>query len=44
MLDNGKIGEIVHINPRHVSKPIIKVDDKYLDLTVEKHVKIKHLL
>lgn len=44
MLDNGEVGEIVHINPRQVSKPIIKVKEKYLDLTVEKNIKIKHLI
>ena len=39
-----EVGEIVHINPRQVSKPIIKVKEKYLDLTVEKNIKIKHLI
>ncbi|HHX18069.1 MAG TPA: HD-GYP domain-containing protein [Clostridium sp.] len=44
MLNDGRVGEIIHINPRHVSKPIIKVDEKYLDLTVEKNIKIKYLI
>ncbi|MDQ2087234.1 HD-GYP domain-containing protein [Herbivorax sp. ANBcel31] len=43
-LDNGKIAEIVYINPRHVSKPIIKVDEKYIDLVIEKNIKIKYVI
>lgn len=32
-LDNGQIGEIVYINPNHISRPIIKIGNKeYLDL------------
>lgn len=44
MLSNGETGEIIHINPRHVSKSIIKAKEKYLDLSVEKDIKIKYLI
>jgi len=43
-LNNGDIGEIVYINPRSVSKPIVKVDNKYIDLLVEKDAKIKEII
>jgi putative nucleotidyltransferase with HDIG domain len=43
-LNTGEVCEIVHINPRHVSRPIIRVDDKYIDLTVEKELKIQEIL
>ncbi|ACL70947.1 HD-GYP domain-containing protein [Halothermothrix orenii] len=31
-LTNGQTGEIVYVNPHHVSAPIVKVDNKYVDL------------
>ncbi|WP_010243204.1 HD-GYP domain-containing protein [Acetivibrio cellulolyticus] len=43
-LASGEIGEIVYINPRCVSKPIVKVDDKYIDMLTEKDVKIKEII
>jgi HD-GYP domain-containing protein (c-di-GMP phosphodiesterase class II) len=43
-LSTGDIGEIVFINPFNVSKPIIKVDDAYLDLSHEKEIKILELI
>lgn len=43
-LSTGDIGEIVFINPSNVSKPIIKVDDVYLDLAHEKEVRILELI
>ncbi len=43
-LNSGETGEIVYINPRSVSKPIIKVGDRYIDMMVEKDVKIKEII
>jgi len=43
-LNTGEICEIVYINPRYVSRPIIRVDDQYIDLTVEKDLKILEIL
>lgn len=31
-LDNGQMGEIVFLNPNQISRPIVKVGDKYIDL------------
>lgn len=33
MLENGASGEIVHIPPHDISKPIIKVNSSYIDLS-----------
>lgn len=44
ILNNGEIGEIVYINPRCVSKPILKVGDKYIDMLVTRDIKIKEIL
>ncbi len=43
-LSTGDIGEIVYINPFNISKPIIKVDDVYIDLSRENQVKILELI
>lgn len=43
-LSNGDIGEIVYINPYNISKPIIKVDDVYIDLAHEKGIKVLELI
>ncbi|TYQ15567.1 UNVERIFIED_CONTAM: putative nucleotidyltransferase with HDIG domain [Acetivibrio alkalicellulosi] len=43
-LNSGDTGEIIYINQRHVSKPIVKVSDKYIDLTVNKDLKIVEII
>lgn len=43
-ISTGDIGEIVYINPSHVSQPIIRVNNKYIDLSLEKNVKILELI
>jgi uncharacterized domain HDIG len=43
-INTGSIGEIVHINPMHISQPILKVDDTFIDLAIERKVKILELI
>lgn len=43
-LNTGDIGEIIYINPSHVSQPIIKADDVFIDLMFETGVKILELI
>jgi len=43
-LSSGDIAEIIYINPRCVSKPIVKVGDKYIDMYIAKDVKIKEFV
>ncbi|WP_025027332.1 HD-GYP domain-containing protein [Caldalkalibacillus mannanilyticus] len=40
LLDNGKSGEIVYIFPEEPHRPLIKVENEYLDLRVERHIQI----
>lgn len=37
-LTNGEEGEIVYINPDKLSKPTVKVGDKYINLSTEPHL------
>ena len=43
-MSTGDIGEIIYINPMHVSQPIVRVGDSYLDLSKEKKLKILELI
>jgi HD-GYP domain-containing protein (c-di-GMP phosphodiesterase class II) len=43
-LNNGMTGEIVHINPFNISRPIIKSGNTYIDLVTKKDWKITELL
>ncbi|HKL76278.1 MAG TPA: HD-GYP domain-containing protein [Halanaerobiales bacterium] len=44
ILNNGKEAEIVFINPRHQDKPIIRVDDSYIDLYKNDDIKIERMV
>lgn len=44
LLTTGEIGEIIYINPRHISQPVVRVGTKYIDLTIERKVKISELI
>jgi HD-GYP domain-containing protein (c-di-GMP phosphodiesterase class II) len=43
-LSNGDIGEIIYINQNNVSKPIIKSNNEFIDLTVKKDIRIVELI
>lgn len=43
-LNTGDIGEIIYINPSHISQPIVKADDVFIDLTHESGIKILELI
>ncbi len=40
-LNNGLEGEIVFINSRAIARPIVKVEDEYIDLSLKRDLKIK---
>lgn len=40
MLNNGKIGDIIFINPDHLSRPVVKCGDEFVDLQKEKKLSI----
>ncbi len=43
-LNNGEEGEVVFINYNKVSRPIVVVDGKFIDLSQEQHLKIEEIL
>jgi HD-GYP domain-containing protein (c-di-GMP phosphodiesterase class II) len=43
-MNSGEIGEIIYINPTVVSKPIIRVNERFIDLSREKNSKIMELI
>ena len=43
-LSNGMEGDIIFINKQRLSRPLVKCGDKYIDLFVEKDLRIERLL
>lgn len=43
-LTNGKIAEIIFINQSQMSRPIVKADDKFLDLSKNLDIDIENLV
>lgn len=43
-LDNGDQCEIIHINPKAVSKPIVRIQDMYVDLSKDQTYKIQKIV
>ncbi|MCR4901820.1 MAG: HD domain-containing protein [Butyrivibrio sp.] len=43
-LSNGLEGDIVFINPDHLSKPLVKVKDKYIDLNQSDNLFIEEII
>ncbi len=44
MLSDNREAEIIFINQANLSKPIVKVNDSFIDLSQEKELYIKHIL
>ncbi|MCX7709195.1 MAG: HD-GYP domain-containing protein [Clostridia bacterium] len=42
-LNTNQIGEIIYINPRNVSRPLIKIGEQYLDMSKSGNLKIVEL-
>ena len=40
MLNNGKTGEIIFINPDHLSKPVVKCGEEFIDLSKHRGLSI----
>ncbi|MCX7920687.1 MAG: HD-GYP domain-containing protein [Clostridia bacterium] len=43
-LNTGEIAEVIYINPWHISQPIIKIENAYIDLTVHKEISIAEMV
>ena len=44
VLSTGETGQLVHINPRDLLRPIVNVDTVYLDLSLESDIELEDLL
>ena len=44
MLSNNEVAEIVYINPKNITKPIIKINDEIVDLSKNKDLDIVYLI
>lgn len=44
LLSNGKVGEIIFINKLNLSKPVVKIGDKFIDLSKEKDLQIEAIV
>lgn len=44
ILNSGELCKIVFINPRQISRPLIKIGERYVDLTKDKDLKITSIL
>lgn len=44
ILSTGETGQLVHINPRDILRPIVNVDTVYLDLSLENDIELEDLL
>lgn len=43
-LNTGEVGEVVFMNRMNLSRPVIKVDDRYIDTAISKIVRIKEFI
>jgi len=43
-LSSGDIGEIIYINQNNISKPIIKANNQFIDLAMEKDIRITEII
>lgn len=44
LLDNGQQGKIVMLNKFDLTKPLVQVDSRFIDLAINKHINIKKIL
>jgi HD-GYP domain-containing protein (c-di-GMP phosphodiesterase class II) len=44
LLSSGETGQIIHINSSDVSRPIIKVDNAFIDLSKESNIYIEEMI
>jgi HD-GYP domain-containing protein (c-di-GMP phosphodiesterase class II) len=43
ILTDGRVGEIVYLNPHNIETPLIRIDDEYIDLSKMKELNIKEI-
>ncbi len=43
-ISDGRIAEVIYINSQQYGKPVLKAGEKYIDMSIEKKVKIEQLI
>ena len=43
-LNNGKVGTIVMLNKMALTRPLVQIEDWFIDLAVQKDIKIQEIL
>ncbi|NRF95562.1 HD-GYP domain-containing protein [Paenibacillus frigoriresistens] len=43
VLTDGRVGEVVHLNPHNIETPLIKIKDEFLDLSILSDLHIKEI-
>ncbi|MHA6533010.1 HD-GYP domain-containing protein [Paenibacillus sp. BAC0078] len=43
ILTDGRVGEIVYLNPHDIETPLVKIDEEYIDLSKLNTIKIKEI-
>jgi len=44
VLTDGRVGEVIYLNPHSIETPLVKVDDEFLDLSQYRNVQIKDII
>ncbi|BBI35150.1 HD-GYP domain-containing protein [Cohnella abietis] len=44
VLTDGRVGEVIYLNPHSIETPLIKVADQFLDLSHERSIQIKDII
>ena len=44
LLNNGKVGDIIFVNPEHLSRPVVKVGEQFFDLSQNKALSIVSII
>lgn len=43
-MNTGEVGEIIYIPPQDISKPLIKVKEKFIDLSKDANYRIEKIV
>lgn len=43
VLTDGRVGEIVYLNPHDIETPLIRINDEYIDLSKIKELNIREI-
>jgi hypothetical protein len=43
-MNTGKVGEIIYVPPHNISRPVVRDEEDYIDLSVQRDMKIVKML